>query len=173
MNTPETKVKSKRIYYYHIDDLGILYKYITQKNKKLWGSTSENVCIKDNQGYGISLYESQSVSRYPRTFEALKKHLIKDREERIYRWKDQFIEDTIGFGASDKEKLEHKSFIKAEREYVRKLKKTKNYPEIDKLYSEKTFTKEFVEDVKGDYGEDCFNLRNEAKSKESKIEIND
>ena len=173
MNTPETKVKSKRIYYYHIDDLGILYKYITQKNKKLWGSTSENVCIKDNQGYGISLYESQSVSRYPRTFEALKKHLIEDHEEWICYWKDEFAGNKIEFGASDKEKLEHKNLIKGEREYVRKLKKAKNYPEIDKVYIKHTFTKEFIEDVKGDYGEDCFNLRNEAKSKESKIEIND
>jgi hypothetical protein len=173
MNKTETKVKSKRIYYYHIDDLGILYKYITQKDKKFCGSDFENVHIRDNQGYGLSMYEPQSVSRYPRTFEALKKHLIKDREEWIYYWKDEFVGNKIQFGASDKEKLEHKSLIKGEREYVRKLKKAKNYPEIDKVYIKYTFTKEFIEDVKGDYGEHCFDFRNEDKAKESKVEIND
>ena len=170
MNKTKTKANSNHIYYYQIDDFGILYKYINQKNKKFYGSNIENVFIKDDQGYGASLYESQSISTYPRTFEALKKHLVEDHEKQINYWNDQFI--AFEFESSRKEKLEHKNFIKKEREYVKNLKNAKNYPELDKIYNEWTFTKEFVECLKQDYGKNCFEFRAKDKSKESKIEIN-
>jgi hypothetical protein len=173
MKKTEPKVKSKRIYYYHIDDLGILYKYITQKDKKFCGSDFENVHIRDSQGYGLSMYEPQSVSRYPRTFEALKRHLIEEQESWINHWEDEFTINKINFGASRKENTEHKNFIKKELEHLENLKNTKNYSEIDRVYNEWTFTKEFVECLKEDYGSNCFDFRNEDKSKESKVEIND
>jgi lipoate-protein ligase A len=172
MNKTETKVKSKRIYYYHIDDLGILYKYITQKNKKLRSADPASVRIKNDEGYGLSDFcLDRSISIYPRTFEALKKHLVEDHEEWIEYHNDKFI--SFEFESGRKEKLEHKNFIKKEREYIENLKKTKNYPEIDKVFSEWTFTKEFVECLKEDYGSNCFDFRNQDKAKESKVEIND
>lgn len=166
-------MKTNRIYYYHIDDLGILYTYITEKNKKFYGSSSENVFIKDHQGYGLSECDpDRSISSYPKTFETLKKYLVKEHESLVAHWKQEFIKNKIQFGASLEEKLEHKDFIKKELEYVKNLKNAKNYSEIDKVYNEWNFDEEHIENLKEEYGEDCFKIRSQFKSKESKIEIN-